>query len=195
MDITRVAITDMPGLGGVEFMLQWGGLFIQAAAAAATFGAVVVALKVARRDGDWRRDRESREAALVWEILFAQQAEAFNAFAALNNELDDLIQPDARVRTKEDRLAGVGFVRARLDLDPLWRVTEKIGWLPPQVGTEVGRLLAITPTYLNGVESVFHWKGASPELLDHVKALMEMGHMLMQCCVGIDNARREARGF
>ncbi|MFY2030362.1 hypothetical protein ACOTDE_26985 [Achromobacter xylosoxidans] len=44
MDVTRVVITDMPGAGWLELLLQWTGVLVGAAAAAGTVAAVVVAL-------------------------------------------------------------------------------------------------------------------------------------------------------
>lgn len=61
MAVTRVQITDMPGPGVIEFLMQWGALFVQAAAAIGTVWAVIVALRVAQRSEDLRSaDYEER---------------------------------------------------------------------------------------------------------------------------------------
>ncbi|CAB3901339.1 hypothetical protein LMG26842_05379 [Achromobacter dolens] len=60
MSITKVLITDMPGPAAWEFLMQWGALFTQAAAAVATVAAVYAALHIARSQERREREREEK---------------------------------------------------------------------------------------------------------------------------------------
>lgn len=193
MDVTRVVITDMPGLSWVEFLLQWGALLVQAAAAAGTVWAVLVALKVSRRDGEWRQKQEQREAAMVWEVVYAQTSQAYNTLLAVTGLLDDLLDPKTRPRPAHQRLERLAALEPNLAMEPLWRTFDKASWLPQEVGSELGRLLAMTPTYLIAVRQLLEWQGSVPTLVDQATVTRDLGLLLVKGCESIMRAHPPSR--
>lgn len=187
MDITRVEITDMPGPGLVELMLQSGGLLIQIAAAAATFAAVILALRIARRDSELRRDQQRRESALVWMVVRGQMASAVTGATTLIAEIDALLDPNSAALPVQERMRRLEASSGRFNFEPTWRLVEKIGWLPHDVSLEVGRVLTLAPVYMEGLRLIFDWKGPVADLPRQAKAIRDVGDQIAKACQKVLN--------
>lgn len=90
MGISKIQITDMPGPSWWEFMLQWGGIFIQAAAAAGTLWAVVVALRVASQGDKNRLAEYDERGTIVSGVVLPEVASLLNVLVAAIADLHGL---------------------------------------------------------------------------------------------------------
>lgn len=181
-EVTKGLITDMPAPAWWEFLFQWGGLAIQAAAALATLAAVCVALSVARRDSQWRQDLQQRELALVWEVILVQVKMAKNAVSSLNWELAEMRRETAP-RTGRHVRGDIARACSFLNFDSLWKVFEKVGWLPTDVARELGKLLVIAPIFVEGIASLVNGDAGDAQTFnDDWNNIHGLGTDLISCC-------------
>lgn len=156
MGPTSLTVTQWPAWW--EFMFQWGGILIQAAAAAATVAAVWVALRASRKSDEIREDQQRREATIV--LTIAKSEVDFAAFAV--KEIDDMLvslpAPGGdtyRVMYPERLDVLVEYLK----FPGLWRLIEKLPWLPHTVGNDVAELMTMAPILVSGMRDASSGEG------------------------------------
>ncbi|WP_088148163.1 hypothetical protein [Achromobacter denitrificans] len=157
MSVTKVLITDMPGPAFWEFMIQWGGLFIQTVAAIGTVGAILVALNLARRDAAWRQDAEAREREVVEEIIKIELGNLEIALRHFRDGLSGLDQVEDGLPYSASFRACLALYETNLSVESCWKLVDKLGWLGPGRRAAVGRILGRVPMILSGGKMLVDW--------------------------------------
>lgn len=178
MGVSKIQITDMPGPSWWEFMLQWGGIFIQAAAAAGTLWAVVVALRVATR-GEVNRLAEYEErGVIVAGVVLPDVANFLNVLVMASAQLHGLRQllrklenaqqnHEVDERLLADLQAHVAFMArhaSRMQLSATQRIFDHLHFLPDGQGRRVAAALGQVESVRLNFVAVLQTPEAAPSV-------------------------------
>ena len=144
--ISKVVITDMPGPSWWEFLMQWGGLFVQAAAAAATVWAVTVALRSTSVQARWRHEDIAREAAVIDVVVKRELESLATPLEMLIHQFGGGKPSQSLVTPPANAQAIAAACRDLLDTPKTWGLVDKIGYLPQ--AREIAAVLAELPILL-----------------------------------------------
>lgn len=140
----------MPGPSLWEFLMQWGGMLVQSASALGTLWAVVVALRVASTQSQWREQESRRESVVVTAIVRAELKQLGHPLSLLiaqfggENDLAGWVMP-------EHAQAIASTCAERLELPKTWQLVDKVGYLPE--AKRVALLMGSLPTLQKGCET------------------------------------------
>lgn len=173
--VTKILITDMPGPSIWEFLMQWGGMLVQAASALGTLWAVVVALRVSSTQSQWREQESLRETVVVSAIVGSELKQLGHPLSLLitqfggENTLADWVVP-AHAQAIASTCA------ERLELPKTWQLVDKVGFLPE--AKRVALLMGSLPTLQKGCETEIRKMQAGHTDREGLWKLGQFAHLL-----------------